>query len=458
MTTHNQLLRLSVILNSDDTIQNHADEIFKINEEIRDIVTDEEKAIISSRIKSKVQKEAEQAFYANNNWGAVLAATGSGKSKIAIDIAIDTVRKAGDKARILISVPTEKLRDVNWLDEFTKWDASYIWEHNVERCCYASLNKYEGETFDLVILDEGHNITENNALFFKQNTVKSCLLLTATKPRDNIKIGILTSLKILPVYELGLDESVKLGLVAPYDITVVTMFLDTTDKYIKAGNKKNTFYNTEKAQYNYLSSSVLAAPSKEGFLRRMRFIYDLRSKTEAAKLILEHVIPKELKTLIFCGSKKQAIQVCERRFFSKPTYTKKKGSVLTPAVIEREVQKMKEYTEVLAHWEGDAAYNDFKEGKINRMSCVNALNEGENIEGLDVAFIVQLNSNDLHLIQRIGRTVRYRPGHIAKIIILCVIDTVEKDWVSKATEKLNCSNIRYIELSHLRMGIEKIIF
>lgn len=403
---------------STNSIRHHTIEV----ENLLLMLTNDERLQASSIIKSKVQREAQQAWEANNRWGCLYMATGTGKSKVAINISKIVERLL--KFKILLVVPTEKLRDENWKEEFTKWDSLNTY-NRIERCCYASLNKYENYNFDLVILDEGHNITPNNSQFFAQNRVKSCILLTATKPDDSIKLQILRGLHLNPVYELTLDDSVRLGLVAPYDITIITTTLSTGEKYIKAGNKQKTFYQNEKERYNYLTKRCIATPSKTFFLSRMRFIYNLKSKTEATKAILENVIPKDLRTLIFCGSIDQAENLCPYTFHSKTT---------------------------------DKYLTMFKKKEINRTACVNALNEGQNIDELDVAFIVQLNSKELHLIQRIGRFIRYRVGHIGKIIILCVEDTVDKDWVNKAIANLNPVNIKWIELSRLRMGIETINF
>lgn len=455
------LASLDEILNSTTSIKLHVDRVYELRVALDEYLTDEERIHLSGLIKSKVQKEAEEAYAKTNGWGAAYMATGSGKSKIAIDVANTTI-KYGTPGKVLLSVPTEKLRDENWKEEFTKWNMATTYE-KLEKTCYASLNKYKGEHFSLVILDEGHNITENNSEFFQNNTVDRCLLLTATKPRDTIKLQILKELKINPFFELALDEAVKLGLVAPYEITVINMKLNSTDKYIKKTymdkrtKQPKTFYQTEFGMYGYLTTRLKGMPSQMGFINRMRFIYDLKSKTQVALNILTHIIPQDLRTLIFCGSKNQAIQLCERRFFSKPTLTKFKGKP-TEAALAKQAEKEKEYRYILSHWEGDAGLNDFKDEKINRLSCVAALNEGHNISNMDVGFVVQLNSNELNLIQRVGRLIRYRPGHIGKIIILCVEDSIDKTWVEKATASLNVANIEIIELSELRTGIKKITF
>ena len=72
------------------------------------------------------------------------------------------------------------------------------------------------------------------------------------------------------------------------------------------------------------------------------------------------------------------------------------------------------------------------------------MNEGQNIPNLDNAVIVQLNSNELSTIQRIGRCIRYRPGHEATIYILSVVQTQDEKWVKKALENFDTNNIEYV--------------
>ena len=283
----------------------------------------------------------------------------------------------------------------------------FLWLNNVERSCYVSISKIKGEEYDIVILDEGHNITENNSVFFEQNIVKHTILLTATPPEKEEKCLILQKLGLDIIYQISLDQAVEWGLISPYQITVIYTSLDTVKKNIPAGNKVKRFYQTEMAAYWYLTkkideiqystaTSVMLGKRKTLVLKRMRLIYDLPSKTEAAEFILKHHIPKQERTLIFAGSINQAEKVCENFFHSK---TK------------------------------DESYHLFKDKKINRLSSVKALNEGENIVDLDNALVIQLNSNSLDIIQRIGRIVRYRDGHIANIIILCVKGTVDEKMV-----------------------------
>lgn len=77
------------------------------------------------------------------------------------------------------------------------------------------------------------------------------------------------------------------------------------------------------------------------------------------------------------------------------------------------------------------------------------MNEGHNIPNVDSAVIVQLNSQELNTVQRIGRCIRYRPGHEAIIYILSVVQTQDEKWVAKALDSFDKDNIEYINAKNL---------
>jgi len=366
--------------------------------------------------REELQKEALQAVQANGGSGILCLATGVGKSKIAIDYCKVFYTERKNKFKCLLVVPTEKLRDTNWHDEFIKWKSKTIYSNCIERTCYASFNKIKNKEYDLVILDEIHRGTEHNFKFFKNNKTKNILGLTATYPKDEIKQELLKEINLPVVYSVSLDDAVKNNVVAPYKIKVIELFLDDKDKYIQAGSKTKSFMTTEYGQYQYVSNMInkilysgRPAPAWL-FLKRMHLIYNLRSKTQIAKKVIES-IPKDERTLIFCGSISQAEELCKNSYHSKSD---------------------------------DKSFNKFCNEEINQLSCVNALNEGQNIPNLDNAVIVQLNSNELSTIQRIGRCIRYRPGHEATIYILSVVQTQDEKWVKKALENFDTNNIEYV--------------
>lgn len=430
-----------LVYHPDISIQKRVDQIQQYRSE-----TQEEDTLlyISNRIKNIIQREIVNSVVVDNkiNSSIVIAATGVGKSKAALEIIKEAVENNIIK-NVLIVVPTEDLRDNGWREEAEKWGFKNLYEKYVTTICYASLQGMEGEKWDLVIMDECHNITINNSTFFCNNQITSTVGLTATYPRDITKRTLLSSYIGNVCYRIDTDTAVKLGVVSPYEIIVVKVPLEGVHKTVKAGNKNNPFYTTESKNMAYLDARCYSAPNKRNYLLRMRFIYNLRSKTIAAKWILDNLISENERCLIFCGSKIKANELCENRYYSKPSKPKTGAKDYA--------RKMQEYQEELSEYQGDASLLAFKDKRINRLSCVSALNEGQNISEIDSAVADQITSNELDLIQRIGRIIRYRNGHRGKIYILCAEGTVDVTWINKATEKLK-ENVRWINFSELKQA------
>lgn len=408
---------LRALLIKGDSILNYTDEVKKIRESIKN---EEELEYFVNFVRGIVQKEARVAEKNNPTKRSIIAlATGSGKSKIAVDCIRDNHSSIEDTYHIF--VPTEKLRDENWKEEFSNWGQLETLQKYVETHCYASASKvFSPSTVNYAILDEGHNITELSAKYFTNNIVDRAVLLTATVPKSEEKKRILEELDFKVVYELSLDDAVKLGFVAPYKITVVTVPLNKVDKNFKAGSAKKPFMTTEFANMEYLNELYEHTPIGKRFriaLTRMRAIHNLPSKREAAKFILDNVIPKEDRTLIFASNIEQANYLCENTFHSK--------------VASKD-------------------YDAFKAGEINRLSCVLAVNEGQNFPNLNSGLIVQLNSNDKDLIQRIGRLVRFRVGHEASLYVVVAENTQDMVWLRLATEGIDASNIEYVSFQELK--------
>ena len=412
--------KLDALLKKHKSVLSCIDEV----ENLKGTLSGEELTKFVNTVRGIVQEEAKQAVIKNNG-GMIAMATGAGKSRVAVELAKYYINSV-DKSLSLI-VPTEKLRDENWKEEYSKWNADYLWTPTI-RLCYASASKIQNKDFELAILDEGHNITELSSEFFLNNRVRRTVLLTATPPNDKGKIELLNQLGIKLVYELTLDQAVRLGFVAPYKITVITVPLDATTKNIPGGTKVKPFMTTEAACYAYWNKRVQAcfgdqtpqgkAKMKFAILGRMQFIYKIPSKTQVIKFLLDKVIPEDNRTIIFCGNIEQAEEVCPNYYHSKS---------------------------------GNVSYDAFKAEQINRLSCVKAVDEGHNLPNVDSGIIGQLNSGEKQLIQRIGRTIRFRPGHEAHLYIVVSESTQDEKWLENAVENLDQSKIEYVRFINFKI-------
>jgi superfamily II DNA or RNA helicase len=345
--------------------------------------------------KDRIQNEAVDIWSLTRK-GRFQMCTGSGKSRAAILAAI----KNGF-TNICIIVPTENLRDSNWPNELRQWSYS----GSVDIICYASASKVENKAYQMVILDEIHRLTTLSLTFFSNNVCESILGLTATMPEDPEKLEMIN--QIAPcVYSYSLEQGIADGVVSPFKINVLDHMLDASEKYIEAGSAAKRFYSTEVAHYAYLSKLYRNhlycgnhQVAKVWAQKRMRMLYNLKSKTDLAIKLLDKGLLHSERSLIFCGSIEQADLVCTHSYHSQST--------------EDNLSKL-------------------KNKEISRLSCIKKLNEGENIPDMDSCLVLQCNSKELDLIQRIGRVVRWRPGHIADVWIVRTLNTQDEVWVDKA--------------------------
>jgi len=406
--------------------------------------------------KAEIQLKAKALYKEYNSSATLCMATGTGKSKIGVDEAVETFQEKSD-ANVLIVVPTTKLKEKNWPNEFKDWGHDYLIPL-VKRACYKSINKIENEVFDLVIFDESHHITENNSVFLENNVIKKKLSLTATPPVDREKKVLFY--KYFPVaFEYTLAQAMEDGIISPYSIKVIETCLSHENNIlVETRNKK--FKTSEIKQYEYLSSKVeeikinenkrkqeflktraclindvsLDDEKKEmeiclldannekeikkyegafkmAILKRMHFIYGCSGKTSIAKKIKERHLDGT-RHLMFCSNIRQAEELSKHTFHSES--------------------------------KNDQHYTDFCNKKINELASVRALNEGENIADIDQILVTQMNSKGLMLIQQVGRAIRLRERHRAVVWVIVISGTVDEDWARESLSQHDPSIIEYL--------------
>lgn len=369
--------------------------------------------------------------------GTIVMATGVGKSKLGVrrvqEIAETSVviPQVGLEPVLLVT-PTEKLRDENWPAEFRKWGAGSLCDIFVKRICFASLKNEKGNRYKLVILDEAHRITAHNAEgfledgslteFFAENMADEIMSLTATEPdiaRDMMKHSILN--QIAPVcFRYTLDQAVADGIVPGYEIRIILVPLDNITKNIEGGKKGSKFLTTEMAHYAYLNKKCIKAfaSKKKGFITAMTgtraaFLKSLPSKTRVARHVLKKVLPGK-RTLVFCGTIEQSRELCGENVYNSSPEDKKRDMLTA-----------------------------FKNLEIDYLGVVNAVNEGHNIDLIDQAVAVQVSSNERDFVQRLGRLLRYRPGHQPIMYVIVAQNTQDQQWLNEALEGFDRSRIVY---------------
>lgn len=279
----------------------------------------------------------------------------------------------------------------------------------VKIVCYQSLHKIKG-TYDKIILDEYQYVTPANVKNLLNGSLKakSIVGLSGTHPKHSEKLALYKSLGLNILKNMTIDEAVDNKLIADYKLTFIGCKLNYIDKNVEAGNASNKFMQTEISMYNYLTRRIQQKKErgetvpKFYYLNRARFIYNLKSKNDAAREFVKNL---KGRTLVFTGSIEQAEKMSKNTYHSKTTDDKLKL---------------------------------FMDGKLDTLACVNAGGVGLTYENVDNFVIVQVNSNKRgDITQKIARALLLQKDYKANIYVFYVKDTVDELWLNNLLEDFN---------------------
>ena len=370
------------------------------------------------------RNEIQQLAIANfkqSGEGILNIAMGVGKTKIGIDI-------SKDYQKVLIVAPYVALLE-SWKEEFKKWNTS---DSNVTYTTTASLKKYKGLEFDLIILDEIHLFSFNQLEKIPKS--KKRLGLSGTISLNTAKF-IKESIGLAVIFNYSLEAAIRDNVIADYRIKIVDVFLDDTEKYIQAGTKKNPFLTTEKKQYDYLTSNF----------NRLKFAEWNSIGEEAKKLRLAkmQVASKRSNLIYSCKSKLKAAKEIIEMFSN--------DRILIFSTLTESANYLSEFTH---HSKSKVSYlQDFSDGKIDKLAVVNMANVGLNIKPLHKAVVHQFQSSPETAKQRIGRLLRLEydnPDKVGEVWIVRAMNTTDEQWVKSALIDVPSSKIEYIHYNNLK--------
>lgn len=370
----------------------------------------------------------EEILKIENNNVLLELATGTGKTKLAIDL----MKKYNPKS-LLIIVPRLVLID-NWKHELTKFKANRFIPR-ITFSTYVGLNKYTCNTYDMCICDEGHHLTDRSLEFLETIKRERNIILSATVTR-NMLYTLSYNFKDLYHYKIGLKETIQSDILPDPRVILIPLKLNngiptesiwknpkgaepvietsyaTRWQYIKQKKYKVRIYCTEQQYYNDLSETIewykkKAISTRNEIMKnkwlklcgdRLKWLSDKKSKF---LLELDNKL-KEERVLVFCNSIEQT------ELFGHCINSKNKASMNN--------------------------LNNFNKGKINHISSVNMLNEGCNLTNCRVGIFGVLNSSDIMVVQKTGRILRHKEPII---IIPYYVGTREEELKDKMLENYN---------------------
>ena len=362
--------------------------------------------------REELRVAVQEALNKSNNI-AIQAATGSGKSKVALELLCELASRKLNPLKALIVV-AERAHIDNWDAEMIKWNLPF---GDATIICYASLKKYRDTKWDAIIFDEAHHLGSELRLdIFDTISADYRIFLSATL-KNSLVWRLQQSCGRIESVKMGLQEAFESNILPEPKIILIPMTLNNTVsnniiteewgksaqrvtlrcyykdrwKYLRAKkqypNAKLEILCTEQQHYDYLSEqfeyyknryfSCRNEAIKNKWLQcgsKRKRLLGLLKTFEASALIESKLANKRF--ICFCTSIEQADYLGG----DSSVHSKKKESL---SIIQ-----------------------DFNDKKINNLFAVGMLQEGMNLTDIEAGVIIQLDGEERAFIQRFGRVLR----------------------------------------------------
>lgn len=379
------------------------------------------------------EKVREDILSLPNKYILAELATGTGKSKIALDVVHKRITE-NTLTHILIVVPRLILID-NWKSEIEKWGYNK-WLPMFEFVTYVSLPKklYTSAMWDMIIFDECHHLSERCRDAIKDVVILNSILLSATVSRDMRK-EFKYLFPDLYTYKVSAKEAIDNEILPDPRVYLIPLSLNRTSvthqivknpsqkievkvsyadrwKWKGVKNRRIVIPCTQRQYYDDMSSMIewhrkkmFNETFKNLFLRksgeRLKWLSD--QKTAYVKHLLD-LLDKE-RTLTFCNGIPQTGEL--GKYCINSSKSKKENELN----LER-----------------------FNTGRIKHITACNMLDEGMNLTNCRVGVYAVLNSSDRMIAQKLGRLLRH-PDPV--IIIPYYKGTRDEELVNKMLENYN---------------------
>ena len=357
-------------------------------------------------IREDIQFEAIAATDGKQRCSLALA-TGVGKTLVGL---LHIEKNTSELHNVLVVAPKKSIFQ-SWSDDAVKFGKQDLLKR-ITFSTYIGLPKRDPNEYDYIYLDECHSLLDSHRVFL--DVYKGGILgLTGTPPKHkSSEKGIMVSQFCPVVYTFKADDAIDNGIINDYQIIVHELKLNECKNY-QVEMKTKSFITSEKQNYSYWCNRIDMGQGPAQMLRvmRMKAMMEYPSKEKYTKKLMESI---NTKCIVFANTQEQADRLCRFSYHS-------------------------------GNPNSEENLNAFKEGRMNKLSCVLQLNEGINIPELRQGIIMHAYGNERKASQRIGRLLRLNPDEKAIVHILCYKNTVDEKWVKDALESFDQSKIVWRE-------------
>lgn len=406
--------------------------------------------------KNEIQDSAVATWKAAGCKGTCEIITGFGKTFLFLKALSTFPKYQNDTFHVFLAEQIDRKKDLDVdIKKFNEiFDRDILKEYNLQFNTYQSARNWSGYSLGLVCCDEVHEVmSRENCKFFLNNTYEAILGLTAKfdgSQSYNItsnnmlqkKFGkiIITKQELLNafcpiVFSYNITQGQKEGTARKLNIFIIEHALNSVDKNVLAGSSSRPFWQSESANYFYLTTlynnAINLVPKADE---------DLIKFTNRQNLAIMMAINKRKKFLHTLPSKRN---ICRELVNSLTGQTVLFGNeLLELEKITPNVVSSKKTDE-----ENNRIRDLFDEGVIKLIGSFKKLKQGANLSQLDNCIMHSYYGIELDFIQRVGR-LRENSGKDGNVFIVVAKNTQEEVWLNAMLENSGGFNIQ-------RMNIHK---
>ena len=376
------------------------------------------------------------------------AATGTGKSKISIDLVNYLISsqwyKDKETINILILV-AKRVHKQTWKEEIEKWGGINHPKAHINICmeCYESLKNHCKERWDIILADEVHHIGSEIRLdFLKTMSFGYFLGLSATIPRklkQFFKYNYHSE-----VVSCDIIEAIEDDILPEPEILLFPLILDnraeteTWEFHPKAPGPviHASYKDIRKYKWNKDAHVIISMTQKQKLLEFDHLIEFFKNKYMQTH---NHVL--ERSWLFQAGKRLEYLAEIKLPIIKDILDKLKRQRTITFCKTIQQAEAAGKWCIHSKNVNADKYYKDFNAKKINHITAVNILNENANLVDCRYAIFCNLSSSDIVIPQRLGRAMRHKHP---VIIVPYYQGTREQEIVEKMFSEYNKDFIRVI--------------
>ena len=388
------------------------------------------------------QAQAIKAWKEAKGHATIVAATGVGKTRIAIKI-IANLKQTKPELHTIVLVPTTTLKE-QWEHELDEWGLGY----NTEVFVMMGAAKKHFEC-DFLVLDECHRVNSEVLAANLVNTkYKYILGLTATFERLDGRHEILA--KYAPVCDtITMEDALFNGWVAKYKDYVVVINVPDLSTY----QEYNSEFNKAFEFFNWDFHKAMSMAGKDSFKHRWEYAKELAPDNyEHQKEMLKSVTYYATSFMRNMQARKKFVQNHPMKIAVAEEIIKwrKDKKIVTFSANVKMAESIKEgfvYTGKEGKKKNRITLEEFSKMPNSVLNSCKMAIEGLNVPDLSVGIQLGIDSSKTKAIQSLGRICRLSKGKLGvEFFTLVINNTVETKWMQNAKAD---SSIEIIDVPNL---------